>query len=382
MRGIPSFWLSRPASPEEAGFAVVGGGIVGLSTAYWLAKAGHRPLLLEAGAVASRASGRNAGFLITGTAESYVAAARLLGEPAARWWWERSRENRELLRAEILDPGRIDCEFLPEGSWVASLAGTGQAEELRESCEILRGLGIDLEWKDAAEVRRASGSDLFGAGIYQPRDGGLDPVRLCRGLARAIVEMGGEVRTGVRIRALEPAGDRIRLLSDAGTILADRAVLATNAYLPELVPSLAVDIRPVRAQMLATAPSPRTLRGAWYVNDGYEYFRQLPDGTFLLGGCRWTCRDTEVGLLETPTGKVQGALEEFLRRAFPGFADRPVVQRWAGTMAFTPDGLPRLGEVPGLPGAIYAAGCNGHGMSTGFVTGRDAAQQVAFPPQL
>jgi gamma-glutamylputrescine oxidase len=377
MRGIPSFWLSRPSSPEEAGFVVVGGGIVGLSTAYWLAKAGRRPLLLEAGAVASRASGRNAGILITGTAESYVAAARLLGEPAARWWWERSRENRELLRAEILDPGRVDCEFLPEGSWVAALAGTGQEEELRESCETLRALGIELEWKDSAEIRRASGSDVLGGGMYQPRDGGLDPVRLCRGLARAIVELGGEVRAGVRIRAVEPAGDgRVRLLSDAGTVLAERAVLATNAYLPEIVPALGAEVRPVRAQMLATAPGPRPLRGVWYVNDGYEYFRQLPDGTFLLGGCRWTCRDTEVGLLETPTGAVQGALEEFLRRAFPNFSDRPVVQRWAGTMAFTPDGLPRLGDIPGLPGAVYAAGCNGHGMSTGFVTGRDAARRV------
>jgi glycine/D-amino acid oxidase-like deaminating enzyme len=366
---------------------VVGGGIVGLSTAYWLAKAGHRPLLLEAGAVATRASGRNAGFLITGTAESYVAAVRLLGEPAARWWWERSRENRELLRAEILDPGRpahsvhIDCEFLPEGSWVAALAGTGQEEELRESCEALRAMGVELEWKDAAEVRRASGSEILGGGIFQPRDGGLDPVRLCRGLARAIVELGGEVRTGVCVRGLETAGDRVRLHSDAGTILAGRAVLTTNAYLPQLVPALAAEIRPVRAQMLATAPGPRTLRGVWYVNDGYEYFRQLPDGTFLLGGCRWTCRDTEVGLLETPTGAVQGALEEFLRRALPHFGDRPIVQRWAGTMAFTPDGLPRMGEVPGLPGAIYAAGCNGHGMSTGFVTGRDAARRAVGEAQ-
>ncbi|HSN88470.1 MAG TPA: FAD-dependent oxidoreductase, partial [Thermoanaerobaculia bacterium] len=263
------------------------------------------------------------------------------------------------------------------GSWVAALAGTNQEAELRESCEKLRAMGIDLEWKDAAEVRRASGSAALGGGIFQPRDGGLDPVRLCRGLARAIVGLGGEVRTGVRVRALEPAGDRVRLLSDAGTIVAGRAVLTTNGYIPQLVPALAAEIRPVRAQMLATAPGPRILRGVWYVNDGYEYFRQLPDGTFLLGGCRWTCRDTEVGFLETPTGAVQGALEQFLRDALPAFADRPIVQRWAGTMALTPDGLRRTGEVPGLPAVLYGVGCNGHGMSTGFVTGRELAERAA-----
>jgi glycine/D-amino acid oxidase-like deaminating enzyme len=374
--GVPSFWLSRPARPLEADYIVVGGGIFGLSTAYWLAKAGCRPLLLEAGSIASRASGRNAGFLITGTAESYVAAARLFGEETARWWWERSRDNRELLRSELLDSGRIDCELLTEGSWVASLAGTGQEEELKESCEALQPLGFDLEWKDADEIRRASGSDRFGGGLFQKRDCGLDPVRLCRGIAHEIIALGGEIRTGVRIRAIEPEGDRVRLTSDAGTWLAGRAVLALNSYVTQLLPELGGEVRPVRAQMLATAPGPRTLRGVWYVNDGYEYFRQLPDGTFLLGGCRWTARDSEVGYLEAPTGRVQAALESFLREALPQFAGRPIVQRWAGTMALTPDGLPRRGTVPGIPGALYVTGCNGHGMSTGFVTGRDLAGQA------
>jgi glycine/D-amino acid oxidase-like deaminating enzyme len=374
--GVPSFWLSRPARPQEAGYVVVGGGIFGLSTAYWLAKAGCRPLLLESGSIASRASGRNAGFLITGTAESYVAAARLFGEETARWWWERSRDNRELLRSELLDSGRIDCELLTEGSWVAALAGTGQEEELRESCEILRALGFDLEWKDADEIRRASGSDHFGGGLYQARDCGLDPVRLCRGLANEICALGGQIRTGVRIRSIDPEGDRVCLTSDAGTWLAGRAVLALNSYVTQLLPQLGGEVRPVRAQMLATASGPRTLRGVWYVNDGYEYFRQLPDGTFLLGGCRWTARDSEVGYLEAPTGAVQGALERFLREALPAFAGRPIVQRWAGTMALTPDGLPRRGTVPGIPGALYVTGCNGHGMSTGFVTGRDLAEQA------
>lgn len=374
--GVPSFWLSRPARPQEADYVVVGGGIFGLSTAYWLAKAGCRPLLLEAGSIASRASGRNAGFLITGTAESYVAAARLFGHDTARWWWERSRDNRELLRSELLDSGRIDCELLTEGSWVASLAGTSQEEELQESCEILRPLGFDLEWKDADEIRRASGSDRFGGGFYQKRDCGLDPVRLCRGIAHEITALGGEIRTGVRIRAIEPEGNRVRLTSDAGTWIAGRAVLALSSYVTQLLPQLGAEVRPVRAQMLATAPGPRTLRGVWYVNDGYEYFRQLPDGTFLLGGCRWTARDSEVGYLEAPTGRVQAALEQFLREALPQFAGRPIVQRWAGTMALTPDGLPRRGTVPGVPGALYVTGCNGHGMSTGFITGRDLAGQA------
>lgn len=376
----PSLWLSRPNAPEEVDVLVVGAGIVGLSTAYWLARSGRRPprlIVLEADGVASHASGRNAGFLMTGTAEPFTVLEHAMGEASTRRLWELSSENRELLRGELLDTGRIDCEFTPEGSWIAALADLPEQErELRESGEKLAALGFLLEWREAAEVRRASGSDRLGGALFQPRDGGLDPARLCRGIARLVREAGGEVRTGVRVRGLEPDGERVRVVTDSGHLRAGAVVLALNAYAPALIPHLSGEVRPVRGQMLATIPGPRDLPGVWYVNDGYEYLRQLPDGTLVLGGCRWAARETEVGYQEAPTGVVQGALERFLREAFPRFADRPVAHRWAGTMAFTADGLPRVGDVPGVPGAIYAAGFNGHGMSLGFATGRYLARRA------
>ncbi|MFL6194876.1 MAG: NAD(P)/FAD-dependent oxidoreductase [Thermoanaerobaculia bacterium] len=378
MASVPSLWLSRPGTPEEVGTVVVGAGIVGLSTAYWLAQAGDRPVLLDADGVAAHASGRNAGFMMTGTAEPYTALVRNIGEPAARRLWELSSENREMLRGELIEPGRIDCEFTPEGGWITALAGHEEQErELRESCEQLDRIGLGFQWREAAEVRRAAGSDHLGGALFQPRDGGLDPARLCRGIARLVAEGGGQVRTGVRVRRLEPEGGRIRIVTDGGHLLAERVALALNAYAPTLLPHLQGKILPVRGQMLATAPGARDLPGVWYVNDGYEYLRQLPDGTLVLGGCRWAARATEVGYEETPTAKVQGALDAFLREAFPRFADRPVVHRWAGIMAFTSDGLPRTGEVPGVPGAVYAAGFNGHGMSLGFASGRWLAGRVA-----
>jgi gamma-glutamylputrescine oxidase len=392
--GLPSLWLARPSVAEEretdgadgadggdiADIVVVGGGIVGLSTAYWLGKAGRRVVLLETGPLASRASGRNAGFLLTGSAEPYTALVASAGERVARRFWEVSRENRELLRAEILDPGRVDCEFLSEGSWLAALPDSGQEEALRTSAERLVDLGFDLEWREAAEMRRASGSDRLAGGLFQARDGGLDPVRLCRGIARL---SGAEVRTGFALRSIEPAGERVRLISDAGRILARQVVLAVNAYAAGLVPSLAAVVRPVRGQMFSTAPGPRDLAGVWYVNEGYEYLRQLADGTLVVGGCRWAAREQEVGTEETPTGTVQGALERFVGEYFPRFASRPILHRWAGTMAFTADGLPAIGTVPGIPAALYAVGMNGHGMSLGFATGRYLARRICgedLPP--
>src|SRR3954466_5447840 len=132
---FPPVWLERPTPQcEEVDVAVVGGGIVGLSTAYWLGKAGRRVVLLEAGSLAGRASGRNAGFLLTGSAEPYTALVAGAGERVARRFWEISAENRELLRAEILDTGggggggRGGCEVVPGGGgagWTASSSPRG-----------------------------------------------------------------------------------------------------------------------------------------------------------------------------------------------------------------------------------------------------------------
>ncbi len=370
----PSLWLARPDEPvAEVAVVVVGGGLVGLSTAYWLAAMGHRPLVLEAGHLAGRASGRNAGFLLTGSPEPYRRLETEVGPEAARAFWELSRENRELLRSELIDPGRVDCDFQAGGSWLAVVGGGPEEAELRASGERLAALGFEVEWRAGEEVARAAGSPRVRAALHQPRDGGLDPVRLCRALARI---SGAEVRTGFRVHALEPKGRRVEIVADGGRVLAERVVVALNAYAPALLPGLAREIRPVRAQMLATGPGEPLMRGVWYLNRGFEYVRQLGDGTVLAGGCRETAPGAEVGYLEYPTAAVQGALERFVGETYPALAARPIVRRWAGTMAFTADGLPRVGEAPELPGVLYAAGFNGHGLSLGFATGRHLARRV------
>lgn len=383
--GIPSsFWLARPAPPEELDVVVVGAGIVGLSTAYWLARLGRRPVVVDTAGVAGKASGRNAGFLLTGSAEPFPRLAAHQGQGRALAFWHRSRENRDLLRSEILDSGLIDADFLAEGSWIAALEGmqsgdvqsgeTAQEDLLREGVEMLRDEGFEIEWRDRSAVREVAGATRLGGALYQPRDGGLDPVRLCRGLAGLGLF---EVRTGVRVRGLEPRGERVHLLTSAGELLARHAVLAVNAYAPSLLPQLAVAVRPVRGQALATEPGERVLPGVWYLNDGYDYLRQLGDGTVVLGGRRQVAEEQEVGYLESPTGTVQGALEEFLAGTFPHLAGRPIRHRWAGTMGFTHDGFPLLGRVDDVPGALYAVGFSGHGLSLGFATGRHLARELA-----
>src|SRR5216110_64477 len=97
-----SLWLegvqrSYPALDGDASadVAIVGAGIAGIATAYFLAKAGVRPMVLEARGVAEAASGRNAGFLLAGVAENFVAATRRYGEDRALRIWRFTRHNQE-----------------------------------------------------------------------------------------------------------------------------------------------------------------------------------------------------------------------------------------------------------------------------------------------
>ena len=175
MASAPSLWLSRGHDTEAAETVVVGAGIVGLSTAYWLTRSGRRPLVLDADGIASHASGRNAGYLMTGTAEPYLRMARAIGEAAALRLWELSSENREMLRGELLDAGKVDCEFTPEGSWIAAMAEHAEQErELRESGERLAALGLQLEWREAGrgapgERQRSPGGSPLPAARRRPR---------------------------------------------------------------------------------------------------------------------------------------------------------------------------------------------------------------------
>jgi glycine/D-amino acid oxidase-like deaminating enzyme len=113
-----------------------------------------------------------------------------------------------------------------------------------------------------------------------------------------------------------------------------------------------------------------------YGDYGYEYFRQLPDGRFLLGGWRHHFRDMEVGYEDRTTLEVQGGLEGFLRRYFPDVADARITHRWSGTMGFSKDGIPLAGELPDQPNVFFAVGFTGHGLGFGLATAERLAERM------
>jgi gamma-glutamylputrescine oxidase len=349
---VTSIWLDEnhadayPPLEQDASadVVIVGAGVAGIATAYHLTRAGVRPVVVEARTVAEAASGRNAGFLLAGVAENFVAAARRYGDDVALRTWRFTRHNQELVR-EIVARERIACDLAWNGS--AQIAGDEEEwAEVRESADRLKNEGIRVRL--APEERAA---------IHE-EDGEFHPVRYVRGLARAAVTAGARVHARTRVNAVSAREVR----TDRGRVTTGAVVVCVNAYSPHLV---ALRVRPVRGQMLATAPVGRRVfdRPA-YANRGYRYWRQRADGSLLVGGWRDTAADEEVGEEERTTPRIQEQLESFVRERC---ADAKVTHRWAGTMGFSHDALPYVGTL--ASGVFVNAGFTGHGMAFATATG-------------
>jgi glycine/D-amino acid oxidase-like deaminating enzyme len=341
-----SLWLdgaAREYPPLEgettADVAVVGAGIAGVATAYFLAKRGARVVVLDARGVAEAASGRNAGFLLAGVAENFVAASTRYGATNALRIWRLTKRTQDLVR-QLVAEHDIACELRWNGS--DQIAGdTGEWREVEESARLLAAQGVSVHVDAAA--RTATYTD----------DGDLHPVRWVRGLARAAVSAGARIHEESAVTAVENGVAR----TARGLVRANTVVLCTNAYTAHLSASR---VRPVRGQMLATAPAPPTFARPAYAKRGYQYWRQTQDGRVVVGGWRDTAVEREVGEDERPTDEIQFQLDAFLHEHGITAA---VTHRWAGTMGFSHDALPYVGRTGA--GLFVCGGFTGHGMAFG-----------------
>jgi gamma-glutamylputrescine oxidase len=347
-----SVWHGGVGLPDRTDVLVVGGGITGAALLHWLR--GEAVLVERAPRLAYGASGRNAGFLMAGVASNHAEAVERYGRQRAAEIYAFTVETHRLL-AEALN-GR--AQYARRGSWRIARSDQ-EAEELAHSESLLREDGFDVSF----------GGDR----LLTPVDGEHHPAMTVAAIAAPHAE---SIRLGVAVEAIEPSPAGVRVCGGGVECLAGAVVLATNAYTAQLLPDL--PIRPVRGQMLASAPVGRpVVERPSSADRGFRYWRQRADGRVLVGGYRNLALEQETGYEEQPTDFLQEHLERHLRELG---VEEPVTHRWAGTMGFTDDELPLVGPVPGLPGVFVCGGYTGHGWAFAFQVAKLLADHLRGGP--
>jgi gamma-glutamylputrescine oxidase len=372
--GGPPLWLDPLPSPRpsltgrhEADVVVIGAGLCGTSAALHLAEQGVDVALVEARQVAMSATGRNAGFILQGTAERYDRAVGLMGRERARRIHAWSLDNHDRIAACIRSHG-IDCAYRRAGSLQLASSELEEAE-LRESARLLAEDGFEARLLSRDQLPAVFRDTGHRVGVEMVADGELDPAAFVRGVAGAAERAGARVFERSPVLELDAASPgEVRVQLAEGELHASLAIVATNARAGELLPWLADKIDPVRGQMLATSPLPRLFDQPVYANHGYDYWRQDPSGRVVLGGWRNLDPGTETGHEELLNEGIQQRMQAFVER-FPWGQDVTYSHRWSGIMGFSRDGLPLVGPLPGAPGAVVGAGFTGHGFGFAFLAG-------------
>lgn len=352
----------------ELDVLIIGAGISGASTAYWLREAGLRVGIVDRGDACAGASGRNAGFVTCGSVEHYSRQVRTHGEETALGLWSLCQDNLALI--EALQADGLACDFRRNGTY--SLAGSKhELDELAATAEQLEGVGVKVSVHGAEHVHQTLQARHFAGGVLYHDDGEVHPVKLVKGL---LARSGAELFAHHEIFDLDLSGDGVVARSQHRVFKAPVVVFATNGYSADLHPWFAEKIYPTRGQIMVTQPVPRFLHAPCYANFVLDYFRQLPDGRMLIGGFRQLAKDQETGTADVVHPEIQGALVSFLRRHFPPLAELRIDYQWSGTMGFSSDSLPMIGALPGRSNAFILGGYTGHGIGWGVKAGQLLAE--------
>lgn len=366
-----SYWLDRSPQKEKKNYdiVVVGAGISGLSTVYWLNQEDPslKIALIEKHRVGFGATGRNAGFITCGSVEHFNRMITKHGKDEAVEIWKFAEENLRLLKEHIIQEDTAKIEFKKRGAYSLA-AQDSEFAELKNVVKIMDEIGIPTETFDGDQIRKNVGATGFVGGIKYLDDAETNPVKLVELL---LSKVKCDLYEQTEAHRYEQTSEGTRILkTDNGDFEASMIVYSLNGYSPTQHPFFADKIFPTRGQILMMEPVPMFMDGPCYANFYLDYFRQMPNGSLLIGGFRQLEKTTEVGYSDHITDVIQEALHHFVKTHLPSLTNKKVTHRWGGVMGFSKDGQPLVGSLPDDNQVFFCGGYTGHGIGLAFNTGK------------
>jgi glycine/D-amino acid oxidase-like deaminating enzyme len=349
-----------PVETRHTGVAVIGAGVAGLSTAYFLARGGADVLLIDRDEAAMAASTANAGSLhVQLLSYDFDDDTPADGGPAAHTLPLAPRSIA--LWKQIAAAAGEDLGIRTEGGLMLAEDAAGIAW-LRRKSAMERRCGIESHVLGSNELRKLAPavSDRMLGADFVPAEGYGDPLRGMMALLRQGQSHGARLLRGAEVRAIERAGSIWTVTTTKGTVTAGRVVNATGPWAVRTgrMVGLKLPVTGTVQQVIVTEPAPPLTRHLVAMANRHLSLKQQASGGFLIGGGWFGGIDPATGRTSNLRRSVEGNLW-VCERALPVVKALSILRTWTGINP-TIDRAPLLGEAPGLPGFYNTVTANGY----------------------
>jgi gamma-glutamylputrescine oxidase len=354
---------------------IVGGGFSGLNTAIELARKGLTVALLEARKIGWGASGRNGGQLIRGVGHGVEQFENVIGQDGVRELKLMGLEAVELVRQRV-EEFQIDCDL----TWgYCDLANkpehlAGFAEDKAE----LESLGYrhQLRLLEPEQMHEVVGSDNYVGGMIDMGSGHLHPLNLALGEAVAAASLSVQLFEDSPVTRIDH-GREVRVHTARGQVRAKYLVLACNAYINGLEPTLSGKVLPAGSYVIATEPlSEAQARSIIPQNMALcdqrvalDYYRLSADRRLLFGGaCHYSGRDP---------ADIAAYMQPKMLKVFPQLQGVRIDYQWGGMIGIGANRLPQIGRLKDQANVFHAQAYAGHGVNATHLAGKLLAEAIA-----
>ncbi|HTE11638.1 MAG TPA: FAD-dependent oxidoreductase [Chitinophagaceae bacterium] len=376
----PSIW-EKETFYAHKDIIIVGSGLVGLWSAYYMKKAAPHAkiLVVERGIIPTGASTRNAGFACIGSATELLADARKAGEQGMLEIVAMRYEGLQRIKKVFSNK---EIEYERYGGY--ELITENQYTRLKQLKNDLGWLNITLRKaiKDEKTFRIADkkikdfGFRQTSHLIESKAEAQLHSGKLLQALLRKVQGMGVDVMTQTEVKGFEKVNDKISIQTNLPvTLSSNQLLICTNGFASQLLPK--IDVVPVRGQVLVTSPIKKLrFKGAFHFDEGFYYFRNLANNRILLGGARNKALEAENSGELITTDIIQAELERFLKEVILPKQKYTIEHRWSGIMGMGSDKFPIIKRIE--KNVYCAVRMSGMGVALSPVVGDIIARQMLY----